>query len=104
MADIYYSETALSFLKADLGYYESELPADVEAYLKGLLNVAFHALARAGIALRVGEVYDDQLQAMYAAWKYRKSREGSEMSPMLRQEIRDRQVAQAVGAEDEVCE
>lgn len=102
MADTHYSDTALSLLKADLGHYNSTLPPDLETHLENLLEVAFRSLVRAGINLSVGNVYDDHLQAMYAAWMYRKSREGAAKPLMLQQEIRDRQVAQALVADGEV--
>lgn len=101
MADTHYSAIAFSLLKADLGYYDSELPADIEINLADLLEYSFHALARAGINLDPNDVYDAKLQAMYAAWAYRKGREGAAKPPMLQQEIRDRQVAQALAADEE---
>ena len=102
MADTYYSDIALSLLKADLGHYDADLPPELETHLQHLLEISFHSLARAGIKLSVGEIYDDQLQAMYAAWMYRKGREGAAKPPMLQQEIRDRQVANAMATDEEV--
>lgn len=101
MAEKNYSDTALALLKADLGYYDSEIPTPVELDLANLLDVAYSRLARAGIQLNVGDLNDDQLQAMYAAWLYRKRRDGSEKSPMLKQEIRDRQVDKALADDEE---
>lgn len=101
MAEVHYSAAALSLLKADLGHYNSDLPPDLETHLQDLLEVSFHSLARAGITLNVDDINDAQLQAMYAAWFYRKSREGAAKPPMLQQEIRDRQVANALAANEE---
>lgn len=91
-----YSLTALSLLKANLGYYDSELPPAVEDDLKYQLSYAFRELARAGLHLTPGDLYDDELQAMYATWLYRKRREGLAKPPMLAQAIRDRQVEKAL--------
>lgn len=102
MAEPNYSAAALALLKADLGYYNSELPPDVVTHLTDLLQVSHRRLARAGINLNVGDINDDQLQAMYAAWLYRKRRDGSEKTLMLKQEIRDRQVSNALSADEEV--
>ena len=96
-----YSESAVTLLRANLGYYGSSIPDDLLAYLKNLLTVASRNLARAGIQLVPGQLYDDQLQVMYAAWLYRKASEGSAMPLMLVQEIRDRQVEQALTADEE---
>ena len=96
-----YSESAVTLLRANLGYYGSSIPDDLLAYLKNLLTVASRNLARAGIQLVPGQLYDDQLQVMYAAWLYRKASEGSAMPLMLVQEIRDRQGEQALTADEE---
>lgn len=101
MAEKNYSDTALALLKADLGYYDSEIPTPVEMDLANLLEVAYIRLGRAGVKLNVGDLNDDQLQAMYAAWLYRKRRGGSEKSPMLKQEILDRQVDNALTDDEE---
>ena len=91
-----YSEAALGLLKANLGYYDA-VPAQVESYLKHLLNYAAVRLEKtADILLTPGDLYDDQLQAMYAAWMYRKGAEGAEKSPMLKEAIRDYQVSKAL--------
>ena len=69
--------------------------------MKSLLSTAFRQLARAGINLVPGQLYDDQLQVMYAAWLYRKASEGAAKPPMLIQEIRNRQVENALTAAEE---
>lgn len=91
-----FSDAALALLRANLGYYGSDLDPDVERYLKSLLGYAGRALADAGIYLTYGDVYDDELQAMYAAWVYRKGGEGTAKPPMLQTAIRNRQVAKAL--------
>lgn len=101
MAEPNYSAAALALLKADLGYYNSDLPPDVNTHLINLLQVSCRRLARAGINLNVGDINDDQLQAMYAAWLYRKRQDGSEKSQMLKQEIRDRQVDNVLTDDEE---
>ena len=101
MAEPNYSAAALALLKADLGHYGAELPGDVENHLVDLLEVSYRRLARAGINLDPGNIDDDQLQAMYAAWLYRKRLDGSEKSPMLKQEMRDRQVDLALAPDEE---
>ena len=91
-----YSAAALSLLKANLGYYGSEIPSELERYLESLLAYSFRKLAGCGIRLAPGDLYDDQLQVMYAAWMYRKGGEGQAKPPMLQQAIRDRQVEDAL--------
>ena len=91
-----YSEAALGLLKANLGYYNA-VPPQVETYLTQLLNYAAARLEKtADIRLTPGDLSDDQLQAMYAAWMYRKGAEGAEKSPMLKEAIRDYQVSKAL--------
>lgn len=103
MADVIkkYSDTALILLRANLGYYGTDIPDDLLIYLNHLLGYSFDRLAAAGIRLVPGELYDDQLQVMYAAWLYRKGGEGGAKPPMLQQAIRDRQVENALQSADE---
>ena len=101
MAESNYSDAAVVLLRANLGYYGSTIPEDLLSYLKSLLSTAFRQLARAGIHLNPGQLYDDQLQVMYAAWLYRKASEGAAKPPMLIQEIRDRQVENALTTDEE---
>lgn len=92
-----YSPAALDLLKANLGYFDATPPA-LETYLKQLLEYSHRRLAEtAGIHLTPGDLYDDQLQVMYAAWLYRKGGEGSAKPPMLQEAIRDYQVGKALG-------
>ena len=104
MADetkIMYSETAEALLLANLGFYDTAIPDALKNYLHSLLNIAHRELQRAGIVLAQGDLYDDQLQSMYAAYLYRSASKGLAKPPMLAQEIRDRQVEQALAAADE---
>lgn len=93
MAD---ATVALSLLKASLGYFGSTLDPAVETYLNQLLEVAGTSLKERGIDLTDGDVCDAQLQAMYAAWLYRKNKTGEAKPAMLQCEIRDRQVQKAL--------
>lgn len=100
-APIPYSDTAVVLLKANLGYYGSTIPNDVERYLLYLLEYAKRRLAEtAGIYLTPGDLYDDELQVMYAAWMYRKGIDGAEKTPMLKEAIRDYQVGKALADEE----
>lgn len=94
------NQTALALLKADLGYYDAAIPADLEEYLRGLLASAESRIVRAGISLTAGDVDDDLFLSMYAAWLYRKRIDGSRKPQMLQDEIRNRQVSDAL-ADDE---
>lgn len=101
MADVIipYSDTALALLKANLGYYGSDIPQEVETYLTQLLSYAYRRLAEtAQIYLTPGDLYDDQLQVMYAAWMYRKGGDGAEKPPMLKEAIRDYQTGKAMAS------
>ena len=92
-----YSEPALALLKANLGFFSTEVPPDLDAYLKHLLNYAHDRLDQtAGICLTPGNLYDDLLQVMYTAWIYRKGGDGAEKPPMLQKAIRDYQVGKAM--------
>lgn len=88
-------DNALAFLKADLGFFGSEVGPDVSSYLQGLLITARADLIRAGVHLSAGTADDDQLQAMYAAWLYRSRVNGQGMPEMLKAAIRNRQVHKA---------
>lgn len=88
--------TALALMKADLGYFDSAIPAALETYLSSTLDSAAAKIARAKIELVPGNVDDDLFLSMYAAWMYRKRTEGLAMPEMLRAEIRNRQVNDAL--------
>lgn len=93
-----YSDTALALLKSGLGFYNTNIPEDVENYLKHLLNYAYDALFQIGVYLQLGRILDDQLQSMYAQWLYRHGAQGQAMPPMLRLAIREWQLASALEA------
>lgn len=98
-----HSENAVMLLKANLGYF-GDVPTDVELYLVNLLDYAFQRLAEtAEIHLKPGDIYDDLLQVMYAAWLYRKGSDGAEKPPMLKEAIRDYQVGKAMATHQEVA-
>lgn len=90
------NQTALALLKADLGYFDSAIPAALETYLSSTLDSAAAKIARAKIELVPGNVDDDLFLSMYAAWMYRKRTEGLAMPQMLKDEIRNRQVDDAL--------
>lgn len=97
-----YSNTAVVLLKANLGFYTGDIPDEVDTYLRHLLDYAFQRLAEtARIYLTPGDLYDDQLQVMYAAWMYRKGGDGAEKPPMLKEAIREYQVSKALAADEE---
>ncbi len=87
--------SALTFLKADLGFFGTNIPSEQESYLQGLLFTAREDLQRMGVKLSAGTSDDDQLQAMYAAWLYRNRVNGNGMPEMLKSAIRNRQVHNA---------
>lgn len=90
------NQTALALLKADLGYYDAAIPAELETYLSSILASAEKRILRAGVVLVAGDVDDDLFLSMYAAWMYRKRIDGSPKPQMLQDEIRNRQVDDAL--------
>lgn len=90
------NQTALALLKADLGYYDAAIPAELETYLSSILASAEKRILRAGVILVAGDVDDDLFLSMYAAWMYRKRIDGSPKPQMLQDEIRNRQVDDAL--------
>ena len=90
------NQTALALMKADLGYYDAAIPAELETYLSSVLSSASARILRAKILLVPGNVDDDLFLAMYAAWMYRKRIDGSPKPEMLKDEIRNRQVDEAL--------
>ena len=88
-----FSFPAMNFLRADLGYFDSEIPGALESYLVDLLDVAKNRLASdCGIVLDDSNIADNQLQASFAAWLYRSRTTGSGKPEMLKCDIRNRQV------------
>lgn len=102
MADttLHYSDTAIALLKANLGFFSSTIPADLETYLLSLLDKAFADFGEMKIHLQPGTLTDDFDQATYAAWLYRNGPTGSGKTEMLKCIIRNRQVNQALADEE----
>lgn len=83
-------EDLLEILKMDLGISSSAL----DGYLSLLIRVASRYISKEGITLNDSEE-DGMLVEMYAAWLYRKRREGNVPMPrMLRWNINNRLMAQ----------
>lgn len=95
-----YSETAVVLLKANLGYYSGNIPADVETYLLFLLGKAFADFGEMDIHLQPGTLSDDFDQSTYAAWMYRNGPTGAGKTELLKSIIRNRQVNQALNDEE----
>lgn len=93
---IHYSDTAVALLKADLGFFGTQIPADLETYLLSLLEKAFADFSRMEIQLQPGTLDDDFDQAAYAAWLYRNRSTGADKTEMLKSIKRNRQVSQAL--------
>ena len=95
-----YSDAAVALLKADLGFFGSAIPADLETYLLSLLDKAFADFRDImGITLMPGKLSDDFDQATYAAWLYRNRATGNDKTAMLKSIVRNRQVCQALSTE-----
>ena len=94
-----YSQAGLALLKANLGYYGSEIPADLLAYLQQLMEYAHDDFADMGIQLKPGTLKDDMAQVTHAAWMYRSGVNGTGKTEMLRAIIRNRQVKNATAEE-----
>lgn len=87
---------AMAILKAGIGFFDSQIPEAMFAYLESLLSAADAQLAERGIVVYGGKIDDDMLLAMYAEWLYRKKASGAGMPNMLTAEIRTRQVGKAI--------
>lgn len=94
-----FSPAALALLKANLGYYDTAIPKDLQTYLEQLLAYALEAFTGMGIALTPGTLEDDLDQMTYAAYLYRHGVTGAGKTEMLRQIIRDRKVRRATDGE-----
>lgn len=87
---------AMNQLKADLGFFDAALPVVQEEYLESLLHEAEERLrTECGIAIDPAKPVDASLQALWAAWRYRKRVTGEDKPPMLRTAIREWQLARA---------
>ena len=91
-----YSPAAASLLRANLGFFDSEIPYELEEYLNGLLCYAFDDFAEKNIHLIPGVLKDDMDQMVFAAWMYRNGVTGSGKTEMLKSIIRNRQVGSAL--------
>ena len=94
-----FSPAAFALLRANLGYYDTVIPEDLESYLLQLLVYAYGAFAGMGIQLSPGTLADDMDQMTYAAYLFRHGVTGAGKTEMLRQIIRDRKVRRATGGE-----
>lgn len=94
-----YSDAAVALLKADLGFFGSDIPADLKTYLLSLLEKAFADFARMEIHLDPEKLDDAFDQAAYAAWLYRNRATGADKTEMLKSIKRNRQVNQALNDE-----
>ena len=91
-----YSQTAIFMLRANLGYFNSETPPDLDAYLLHLLEKAFADFSELNVHLKPGVLSDDFDQATYAAWLYRNGPTGAGKTEALKSIIRNRQLGQAL--------
>lgn len=90
------SDASLALLRANLGFYGTDVPTDLAAYLNRLLEYAYDEFYAMGILLFPGTLADDMDQATFAAWMYRNSPTGAGKSEQLRSIIRNRQVRQVL--------
>lgn len=91
-----HSPAAASLLFANLGFFNTEIPPELESYLYSLLDYSFDEFAERGIFLSVGNIRDDMDQMVYAAWMYRNGTTGAGKTEMLKSIIRNRQVSAAL--------
>lgn len=89
------SPQQLDMLKADLGFFDSTLPAAMENYLQQLLLTAERDLLQMGIAVDRSKIPDCQLSEMYAAWLYRSRATGAGKPRMLLEAIHNAQTHNA---------
>lgn len=94
-----FSQTAMTLLRANLGFFGTDIPSELEDSLTSLLEYAFDEFARMGIQLVPGTLRDDMDQMIHAAWMYRNGVTGAGKTEMLRSIIRNRQVHQAITEE-----
>lgn len=95
-----YSDTAVSLLRANLGFFGSKIPGDLETYLLSLLDKALADFGEMNVRLQPGVLSDDFDQATYAAWLYRNGTAGAGKTEALKSIIRNRQVGQALKSEE----
>lgn len=93
---IKFSPASLAMLKANLGFFSTEIPPDLQEHLEHLLDYAFDDFAEMKIHLTPGKLKDDMDQMVHAAWMYRNGVNGNDKHEMLKSIIRNRQVASAL--------
>lgn len=91
-----HSGTAMALLRANIGFFGTEIPADLNTYLTSLLDKSFADFGQMDIHLKPGTLSDDFDQATYAAWLYRNGTAGAGKTEQLKSIIRNRQVSQAL--------
>lgn len=91
-----YSDAGMALLKSNLGYYGTEIPAELLTYLQSLMGYALNEFAEMDIQLTPGVLNDDMDQMIYAAYLYRKGVNGEGKTEMLKAIIRNRQVRNAL--------
>lgn len=91
-----YSPAAAALLRANLGFFDSDIPPELETYLYQLLEYAYDDFAEKNIFLSPGVLKDDMDQMILAAWMYRNSVTGAGKHEMLKSIIRNRQVGNAL--------
>lgn len=96
MAETKFSPAAMALLRANLGFFDSEIPLELENYLESLLVYAHDDFGEMKIILQPGVLKDDMDQMIYAAWMYRNSVTGGGKNEMLKSIIRNRQVSTAL--------
>lgn len=102
MADISakHSDAAMALLTSNLGFFQTEIPADLRLYLESLLDYAYDDFEEMSIHLSPGTLRDDMDQMVHAAWMYRKGINGEGKTEMLIKIIRKRQVGNALADEE----
>lgn len=96
-----WSVAAMALLKANLGFYGTAIPDELETYLKSLLQYANDDFSRMGIHLMPGVLKDDMDQMAHAAWMYRNGVNGTGKNDMLKSIIRNRQIGNALTNEED---
>lgn len=91
-----YSDAGMALLKANLGFYGTDIPDELQAYLQSLMEYALNDFAEINIHLTPGNLNDDMDQMIFAAWMYRNGVSGNGKNEMLKAIIRNRQVRNAL--------
>ena len=94
--NIRFSQTSMTQLLANLGFYGTEIPPELGEYLEQLLNYSFDKFAKKNIHLTPGVLQDDMDQMVFAAWMYRNGVYGAGKNEMLKSIIRNRQISNAL--------